>query len=263
MEQYEREGILFPVDVLSFDEVSFFRTALEDLHERLDGVAAPQQPHLHFRWAYDLATHPAVLDVVEQILGSDILVHSTTIFRKRPRDQRYVSWHQDGYDLGFNEPALVSAWIALSDSMVENGCLRVVPGTHRRELPHTFTAASEHNMLKTGLVVAQDVDEAQAQEVLLRPGQMSLHHVNLLHGSNANRSGKERIGYAIRYIAGQVMQTAWHYPVVVARGAYAGDHYDLAPHPPSGSIDDGIAAQLAFSRWLRNVQSSGAKIRVG
>ena len=262
IEQYERDGVLFPIEVLSLEEVSFFRAALEDLHERLHGIAKPQQPHLHFRWAYDLATHPAVLEVVEQILGPNLLVHSTTIFRKRPRDKSFVSWHQDGHDLGFNGPALVSAWIALSQSMTENGCLRVLPGSHRQQLPHAFTAVSEHNLLLSGLVVEHEVDELQAQDVILRPGQMSLHHVDLLHGSNANLSGKDRIGYAIRYIASHVKQTAWHYPVVLARGQYTEHHYDLAQHPPDGSIEEGIAAQVAFSRWVQHVQSTGGRIRV-
>lgn len=98
LDRYGRDGVLFPIPVLTAEEVAFYRAAVEDLENRLGGrpkSSDMSQPQLHFRWAYDLATHPAVLRVVEDVLGGDILVHSTSIFSKHPGTDDYVSWHQD------------------------------------------------------------------------------------------------------------------------------------------------------------------------
>src|ERR1044072_1313347 len=133
IDQYNRDGVLFPIPVLSPDEVAFFRCALEDLLTSLDNretSAQISQTHLFFRWAYDLATHPAILDAVDDIIVPDLLVQTSTIVRKHPQDPRYVSWHQDGHYWRISAPCLPSAWVALSASEVENGCMQVIPGSH-------------------------------------------------------------------------------------------------------------------------------------
>ena len=156
--------------------------------------------HLFFRWAFELATHPAVLDVMEALLGPDLFVHSTRIFYKHPHDPSYVSWHQDGLYSSLSSNSAPSAWIALSASTPENGCLRVVPGSHRNgKLAHVETLA-EDNLLNAGEVIQTHVDESAVRDFVLEPGQMSIHHVNLIHGSNPNHSGMCRIGFAISYI---------------------------------------------------------------
>ena len=107
------------------------------------------QSHLRFKWVCDLATQPMILDAVEDVIGPDILIHSSTIFCKYANDKKFVSWHQDSHYWGLSEPRLVSAWIALTDSTVENGSLRVLPGTHTRR----FDTAK---ILKTQIFWARD-----------------------------------------------------------------------------------------------------------
>jgi hypothetical protein len=249
---YNREGVLFPIPVLTPEETARFRAAVEELESRLGGKPAPAamtQPQLHFRWAFDLATHPAVLDVVERILGPDILVHSASIFSKHPRTPDYVSWHQDGHYWGLDAPRLTSAWIALTGSSPENGCLRVVPGSHRLDrLPHGDHPGKEHNLLASGLEIAVAVDERQARDVVLAPGQMSLHHVNIVHGSNPNRSSGKRIGFAVRYVAPEVRQSLEHHPVVLARGVDRYGNFPLLPEPPGDDLEEGLRAQAEFGR---------------
>jgi ectoine hydroxylase-related dioxygenase (phytanoyl-CoA dioxygenase family) len=250
VKQYERDGFLFPIPVLSAEEVLQYRAALEELEAQLGNKLKPVQvvqPHLHFRWAYDLATHPAVLDVVEAIIGPNILVHTTSIFCKYPYDPAYISWHQDGYYWRLSAPRLVSAWIALSDSHPENGCMRVLPGTHRQRLAHC-EHRHDANLLTSGLTVAGDIDQTAAVDLVLRAGEMSLHHVQIVHGSEANRSASKRIGFAIRYVAPDVSQALEHHVVVLARGRDAHHHYELLDKAPAGSIAEGIAAQAAFAR---------------
>lgn len=254
--RYEAEGFLSPLPVLSAEEVAGYHAALtgwQDFTDRLSGPTKIVQPHLFFRWAYELATHPRVLDAVEEIIGADILVHSTSIFCKRPRQQSFASWHQDGFYWRLSAPKLVSAWIALTESTPENGCLRVVPRTHESVLPHT-QRRHEKNMLASGLTVEEDVDEAAAVDVVLRPGEMSLHHVNLVHGSPPNSSDNWRIGYAVRYVAAEVSQGLPHHKVVLARGRDDFHHYELFEGTPDNSPAEALASQA-------ELEQSALKIR--
>lgn len=262
IERYGHEGFLFPIPVLTAAEVEHFRSQVEDLEQRLGGRPKRTdigQPHLFHRWAYDLVTHPAVLDVVEQLLGPNILVHSVSIFSKHAHTPDYVSWHQDGYYWDLDQPRLTSAWVALSVSHPENGCMRVVPGSHTKNWQHTDSAPSKDNLLLTGLEIAVDVTESEAVDVVLSPGQMSLHHVNIVHGSKPNRSDDKRIGFAIRYVAPDVHQSLVHHDVVLARGRDDHHHYSILREPPSGSIDEGLQAQAEFARYWQTVRMGSAE----
>ncbi len=258
LRHYASDGFLFPIEVLTPDEVVVFRAAVEDLEERVE--ARHKGPlisecHLNFRWAYDLVTHPVILDAVEDIIGPNILVHSASIFSKAAYDPRFVSWHQDGHYWHLSTPLLVSAWIALSDSTIENGCMRVIPGTHKTRLDHA-AVMHEDNMLRSGNTVVPEVDESRAVNLVLKAGEMSLHHVNTLHGSKPNRSAGKRIGFAIRYMATEVSQVADHYEVVLARGRDTYHHYTVLERRPSDDVEEGYAAQMSFVRRLQELRAS-------
>ena len=255
VEQYERDGLLFPLLVLSPDEVSRFRAAFEHLEARLGG--RPQhrqliQLQLCYRWAYDLATHPAILDVVEMMIGPDILVHSTSIFPKYPREPEQILWHQDAYYWGLSVPRLISAWVALTESNVANGCLRVVTGTHGQAvLPHQQSSSSMKTRLS--LEVAVKVDETRATNVVLGAGEMSLHHPYIVHGSCPNRTDEKRIGFAIRFVAPQVRQSLPHHPVILARGRDTYKYFEQLKEPPPDNIDEGIAAQIKVAEFIDSI----------
>ncbi len=251
-QRYAREGFLFPVQALEPREVGSYRSAYESLAPALDaaGLAPPYaQCHLHFPWAYELATHPVILDAVECVIGSDILVHSTTVFSKQPRDPGFISWHQDAYNWRLDQPRLVSAWVALTDSEPDNGCMRALPGTHAKRLEHEVRPHPDNMLRLTGLHVKLGFDEDDAVDFVLEPGQMSLHHADVVHGSNPNSSDRPRIGFAIRYVAADVQQDSPHHEVVLARGKDAYGHYELLDEPPSSDFDAGIAAHAGF--WSR------------
>ena len=228
---YERDGALFPIRVLSDEETGRFRECFLAGISGMEGRPGPvRQPHLSLPWAYDLATHPAVVGAVESVLGPEVLVHSTIIFFKRPGDGGYVSWHQDGLYSTLRAPRLTSAWIALSESTVENGCMRVIPGSHRQGiLPHLENPTHD-NLLRNGQTI-QGVDEDQAWDIVLRPGEMSLHHGDIVHGSNPNRSDKERIGFIVRFVTPEVEQAA--HPLIQVRGTAPCPHLELLSSPPS------------------------------
>ena len=145
--RYSADGYVFPVDVLSPDEASAAQRELESLEHRagdsrLGNRAQLNYPHVVFRFAYRLVCHPRILDVVEEIIGPDILVWGGTFLIKEPRTESFISWHQDLRYWGLDSDAQVSAWLALSSVAGEIGCMRFVPGSHHGELlPHIDTFA--------------------------------------------------------------------------------------------------------------------------
>jgi chlorinating enzyme len=254
IQQYRQTGILFPLPALTSKEVADVLAQLAILDQLLGGYATTKQQsqcHLRFKWACDLATHPRILNAVESIIGPDILVHSSTVFRKQAQDQQYVSWHQDGYTLDLSQRQFVSAWIALTDSTINNGCLRVLPKTHTHRIEH-FERPQPNNMLGKGLTVTETLNTDNAQDVILQAGQMSFHHANIVHGSQPNMSNGPRIGLAIRYVAPQVQQQKAHHSVILARGHNNFEHYHVQPKP-STNTQQGMAAQAQYERYLEQI----------
>ncbi len=242
---FEQDGIVFPIPVLTGSEVARFRTAFEDLERRLGGKKQNlSSVHLHFAWARQLASHPRVLDAVERLLGSELLVLSTLILNKHPHDPAFVGWHQDGTYWNLHSGPTASAWIALTDSVPANGCMRVICGSHRETmLPHECTYA-ENSLLGRGEQVAVEVDESQATDVALQAGEMSIHQNAILHSSLPNGSDRKRIGFIIRFVT-PAFQHA-HMPVLRVRGNAEAPHMELWEAPPPADVEAGIADREAF-----------------
>jgi non-haem Fe2+, alpha-ketoglutarate-dependent halogenase len=224
--QYERQGIVFPINVLSSEEVSYFNSEFEalikhcGLQKRLDNL------HLFFEWAHRLATHDAVLDAIQDVIGENILVYSTLIFYKPPRDSSYASWHQDSFYSGLNLTPSISAWIALTPSNSANGCMRVIPESHKRGVLNHINVGDESNLLRRGEQVATVINEADALDVVLQPGEMSLHHSAILHRLKPNTSCGPRIGFIVRFVTHQITNRAS--PMLHARGKADCSHLTLA-----------------------------------
>ena len=231
VDRYERDGIVFPIPVLSAEEVEDYRTELDaicvDRSKRVDRL------HLQFPWAYQLVSHPAVLDAVEGVLGPNLLVDGNLVFYKHPRDPRYASWHQDSVYSGWHLTPSVSAWIALTPSEPGNGCMRVIPGTHKQGLLEHENILDPHLMNRRGERLRMDVDETQAVDVVLRPGEMSLHHTNIVHGSNPNQSDRPRIGFIVRFVTN--LSKNRERPVMRVRGDADCSHLQLIEPPISRS----------------------------
>lgn len=246
-EKYKQEGILYPIPVLGPKEVGYYNSCFK---KQLDYLGADTDlnrfahVHLYYKWYYDLVRNPKILDCIEGVLGPDILVHASTLFFKPPFDNQFISWHQDGYFMDFNTPKYVTAWIALTDSNENNGCMQVVAKTHFHVYPHKQKKDSR-NMLTTGLTVDKDINNDDIRNVELKAGEMSLHHVNLIHGSRPNISSGFRIGYAIRYISPEVKQKTFHYGAVLVRGRDRYGHYKLLQNIPPDEIPKSAALQQA------------------
>jgi non-heme Fe2+,alpha-ketoglutarate-dependent halogenase len=203
LNQYERDGIIFPVKVFSADEIAFFRGALEAVIDTCGSPKRLDNLHLFFDWAHRLVTHETLLNVIQEVLGDDILIYGTLVFYKPPQDRGYASWHQDALYSGLHLTPSTSAWIALSPSHADNGCMRVIPGSHKTGLLNHTTAQDEANLLRRGEQIVT-VDEAKALDVQLQPGEVSLHQSTIVHGSNPNTSDEPRIGFIVRFITNQI-----------------------------------------------------------
>jgi ectoine hydroxylase-related dioxygenase (phytanoyl-CoA dioxygenase family) len=248
--QYERQGIVFPIKALSSEEVAYFNSEFEALIKHCGLQRRLYNLHLFFEWAHRLATHDAVLDAIQDVLGGDIWVYSTLIFYNPPRDSGYVSWHQDSFYSGLNLTPSVSAWIALTQSDSANGCMRVIPKSHGKGLLNRIDAGDESNLLRRG-EQAPTVNEAEALDVVLQPGEMSLHHSAILHRSNPNTSGAPRIGFIVRFVTDQITNRAT--PMLGMHGKADCSHLILAA--PSLGADQ----YTAFEAWrkLSAAQSGG------
>jgi non-haem Fe2+, alpha-ketoglutarate-dependent halogenase len=198
IDDYERDGVVFPIRVLSEQEVAEFRGELEAIAG--DGARRMDQLHLRYDWAFRLASHRAVLDAVESLIGPEILIDGNLVFYKPPHDASYASWHQDSVYSGWHLTPSVSAWIALTVSERANGCMRVMPGSHKQGVLEHDNVQDPNLLNRRGERLRKDVDESQAVDVVLKPGEMSLHHTNIVHGSNPNTSDGPRIGFIVRFV---------------------------------------------------------------
>jgi chlorinating enzyme len=215
--------------------------------------------HLALRWVCDLATHPRILDAVERVLGPDILLWNTHWFPKFPGDEAFVSWHQDAAYWGLLPPDVTTAWIALTNSRAENGCLRVIPGTHVGPSLTQTETFEPTNMLSRGQTIEDGFDESSAVDLELQPGEFSLHHIGIVHGSGPNRGHDPRIGLAIRFVAPNVRQVG-EVPdlAILARGRDRFGHFDLVDPPERDyEFESGPLQAESLDRKIRNNATQG------
>ena len=244
VEAYRRDGFVFPVRVMPEAEALGLRAALQSHEQRAGGALQGRQrvkTHLLFTWADRIVHHPAILDAVEDLIGPDILCWTTNFFIKEPRSPGFVSWHQDAAYWGLEPDDVVTAWVALSPSNLESGCMKVMPGSHRESHAHVETYHAD-NMLTRGQEVAVTVDESKAVSLMLAPGEMSLHHIRLVHGSAPNASDDRRIGLAIRYLPTHVRQTKRRDSAMLCRGVDRHGNFDLEPRPSADMDEAALAA---------------------
>ncbi|MDB5825036.1 MAG: Chlorinating enzyme [Herminiimonas sp.] len=260
--RFQRDGYYAPAQVMSPGEAAEYRRRLEAF-EASQGRRLPpqyhQKAHLLFTWLADLIRRPQILDAVESVLGPNLLVWSTSFFIKEANDPAYVSWHQDSTYWGLSAPEVVTAWVAFSDSNHENGCLRVVPGTHTMDQVEHVDTAGENNMLTRGQEIAVKVDESTAVELPLRPGEMSLHHIRLFHNSQPNQSNDRRIGFAIRYIPTRISQASGgKSTATLVRGTDQYRHFEHEPRPAFDMAPEAIAYHAEVMRRQKELLYKGA-----
>ncbi len=249
---FARDGIVFPIRAMPAEDAGALARYLGDIEARFGGKLPSEinhKIHLLSPRLYDLVCSPAITDAVAEILGPDLLCWGASFFIKHPHDPAFVSWHQDATYWGLSSNDVVTAWVALTPSRVANGCLRVVAGSHhRQQLPHVETHAEE-NLLSRGQEIAVAVDPEAATDVILEPGEMSFHHVLIVHGSEPNAADYPRIGFAIRYIPAAMRQTdGTRTTATLARGADRYGHFDPEARPAADFDERALAHHRAALR---------------
>ena len=234
---FRRDGYLFPVPVLSGTAAAGYYTEFQRIESQCGGKisgAVRYKPHILLPFLNKLIRNSNILDAVEDVIGPNILCWASSFFNKDARDPSYVSWHQDSTYWGLSEPDVVTAWVALTPSKIGNGCMQVIPGTHTIDQVEHRDTNAEHNLLSRGQEVEVDVDESKAVDLELDAGEISLHHVRLIHGSPPNPSDQRRIGYAIRYIPPHVYQLySESDTATLVRGEDRFNHFVSEPTPNS------------------------------
>ena len=201
IQQYERDGYVIP-------DFRFPESLLEDIRSAHDRLVERHPEFVDYcsailaydTWFLTIARMPEVLDMVGQVIGGDIALWNSSFFAKPAKVGTRTPWHQDGEYWPIRPLATCTVWIAVDASTPENGCLRVIPGSHKSR-----RLARHHQNDADGLALnleldAGEFDEADAQDIILEPGGVSLHDVYLYHGSEPNRSDRPRRGMTLRFM---------------------------------------------------------------
>jgi non-heme Fe2+,alpha-ketoglutarate-dependent halogenase len=263
LEAYHRDGYCFPVPTFSPGEVDRYHRCLE-VHEARVGQPLQgnyrHKAHLLFTWVDEIVHHPKIVDAAEDVLGPDLLCWTTNFFIKEANSPGFVSWHQDAFYWGLSKDDVMTAWVALSPANLESGCMKFIPGSQLQDhLKHVDTFHKD-NLLSRGQEIAVEVDEAKAVDCILNPGEMSLHHVKLVHCSGPNRSNGRRIGLALRYIPTSVKQLKTRDSATLVRGVDRYHHFDLEPRPKQDLDDAALAAHAdAVGRQVKALYSGTDK----
>lgn len=260
---YRRDGYLAPVPVMSETEARALRGTLETIEAGMGGPLRGDlrhKAHLLFPFLAELIRHPAILDAVEDLLGPDILCWNTNFFIKEAETPSFVSWHQDSTYWGLSSPDVCTAWVALTPSNFDNGAMAVIPKSHTMDqIPHRDTF-DRHNLLTRGQEIAVEVDEREAVPLVLKPGEMSLHHVRLVHGSPPNPSPDRRIGFAVRYIPTSLYQLEGTDSATLVRGEDRFGHFELEPRPERDLQDDMLALHKRLTERAAEILYRGTGV---
>ena len=266
VEQYHRDGCVFPIDVMSADEAIAYRGRLAQAESRFpEAIGAYERNNTHYTFKFldEIVHHEAILDAVEDVIGGDILCWGTVLFIKEADNPAFVSWHQDATYNGLEPDDAVTAWLALSPSNPESGCMRFLPGTHKGPVRTHLDRFGEHNILSRGQTI-EDVDESESVDVVLEPGQISLHHTRVVHGSLPNRGDQRRVGIAMQsYLPPHVRQTKLErdYALLV-RGRDPCHHFEVAERPASDMSAQAVAFREKVNEgWASFLYEGATQVR--
>ncbi len=268
-QSYERDGFVFPIDAISTNAAMALRADLEaaetehaDDPERL--ALLRSYPDRLLPSFDELIRNDALIAAASAVLGPDLLVWSAALFVKEANSPKIVSWHQDLTYWGLDDAEETTCWVALSPSNTASGCMKFVPGSHKKQLVQHVDTFDKNNLLSRGQEIAVDVDEDDGVAVELQPGQASMHHGHLFHASGPNTTGDRRIGSAIRYIKASMKQRTGDRSVVAhVSGEDRFGHFDVAGPPRSRLAESDFELCRRDAQIKRRILYEGADANQG
>ena len=261
LKQYNEEGYVAPLDILTTEEALEARNEIELIEKKMPNEidkSGRYNVHLISPKLDAIVHNSKILDAVESIIGKNILVCSTTLFIKDPKQEGFVSYHQDAKYIGLEPHNWVTAWIAITNSNNENGCMRMWPKSHI-ELKDHNQKFNEGNLLTRGQTV-EGVPESEVKPVELKAGQMSLHHPRIVHGSGINKSNDRRIGFVVQsYIGTNVKQVLGKNGVQIARGEDEFHYHEVINRANSLLSEEGQSLRVRENKYLKEIFYNGSK----
>ena len=230
---YRRDGFVAPLDAIA-PERAATHLAMIEAYEAETGedvsVRIRVRAVLAFKWLLDLARTPQVAGALQDTIGPNVILFLSGVWSKTPAAGKFVSWHQDGAYNPFDRNVGATAWIAFTDSTPERGCIRVIPGSHLLDgLAHEETYHPD-NLLSRGQTVV-GADEAAAVDMVLRPGQFSIHHEQVVHGSAPNVSKARRLGISLACVPTEAVPLSGLKSGVLIAGENVPGHWELNREP--------------------------------
>jgi hypothetical protein len=215
--EYQRDGYVIPSFTLASAKVEQLQQTLNELIRNNPGVRPEKLVSAHIERGEGkdngegvrgsaeflrLAQDPEIVELVSGIIGDDVILWGCHVFCKPAGDGYETPWHQDGHYWPIRPLATCTVWVALEESVIENGCLRVIPGSHTNKQLHEHLLEDRQDLTLNLRTAEGAFDENAAKDIELQPGQISLHDVYMIHGANKNTSAKRRTGVALRYMPG-------------------------------------------------------------
>ena len=263
IEQYHDQGFICPIRVISEQEALSIKDELEQVEKEFpEEINSESRNNLHLSFAFldALAHNKIIVDAIEDLIGPDISLWASVMFIKEPSSKQYVSWHQDATYMGLDSLDFPTPWIALSPSNIETGCMTMIAGSHKTKIQNHEDTFAENNILTRGQVI-QDVDESKAVDLILQPGEMSIHHGAVIHGSQPNNSNQRRIGFSLQsYMPNNVKQIVGRNLWTHVRGQKRQDDDGMLLDRPRFNMDPNTVAQRKIANEnLSEILYKGAK----
>ncbi|WDE14302.1 phytanoyl-CoA dioxygenase family protein [Thalassomonas haliotis] len=255
LQNYHRSGYISDIEVLSKAELHYFLHHLMLTCDQLGGnISRFDGAHQVFPWAWQLSSHPAIINVIRQLLGENILLKSTRFFYKHPQSADFVGWHQDGFTEQEGSADVPTIWLGLTPSCAQNGCLQLIPGSHKKGLlPHPKIPHA-NNLTYDG-TTAQTIIK-NAINIEMPAGFMSVHQPLMVHGSQANLTSTPRIGFSASYATAALQKSIS--PVArIAGNARLSPALKLISEPKACSIREAVANyQLHLGHSIRRMEET-------
>ena len=261
LKQYEDEGFVSPINIFSKEKANEIRNEIEFIENEIPGElekSGRYNAHLISPLLDDVTHNSKILDAVQSLIGENILVCGTTLFIKNPNEKGFVSYHQDAKYIGLKPYNWVTAWVAITNSNEKNGCMRMWSGSHKDNLKKHDQKFNAGNLLTRGQTV-QNVPKEETTPLILKAGQMSLHHPTVVHGSDLNKSNDRRIGFVIQsYIGTDVKQVLGKNGVQLARGIDKFNYHEKIRRPQKLMDENDIKLKKQENNNLQEIFYKGS-----